>query len=411
MYPVDAAASVTATLSLQTASATGRRVIDEGRQERAAAAVDVATSTLLGLRDQIAGEGTSITGAVLGLDLSEVDEVVTVTEPPDPEGTVTPTEPEWAPRSGRSLVRATSAVTISGSYNGEHSTTMTFMAHRSREVGDPDHQVKLDVFDADGEELGMLEWDWGAAPGTPFETEWGFSITLGEGKISYGETFELTLTAADDAAELLAQEPEEVTESVARVSDLEAPMAEVLPVEPGTVSVNGHVIAIDPTTDSLQDVLDWMAETGVSARYDTAADAVVIESATAVTLEDDRTGLWAALGVEPGTYAPDTELDKDTAKAVASAVVELDEQLSRLVDARGTNREIRAWRTHRSTGLNTFLEGATGEVSVYKLSQLARNEPLALIDAYLGSAESGGFGGFVGDLLDLLALPRVETVA
>lgn len=82
-------------------------------------------------------------------------------------------------------------------------------------------------------------------------------------------------------------------------------------VSAGTLQVNGRSIAIDPTSDSLEDVLASVsgASTGVTASFDEGAMEVRLRAdvnGTAIELDDGGTGFFAAIGIDAGLHEPDT---------------------------------------------------------------------------------------------------------
>ena len=84
----------------------------------------------------------------------------------------------------------------------------------------------------------------------------------------------------------------------------------------GSFEVNGVVIAVDPGTDSLHDVLARINSSGagVTATYDAAADRITLDPASqdaALTLSADSSGFLAAAGLAAGTTG--TRLNADAA--------------------------------------------------------------------------------------------------
>ena len=90
---------------------------------------------------------------------------------------------------------------------------------------------------------------------------------------------------------------EEIMEGVAALSGTNA----------GTITVNDVEIAVDPSVDSLQDVLDRIeaSEAGATASYDEANDTVEIASAgsSSLTLVDNGTDLLSQLNLSDGSFS------------------------------------------------------------------------------------------------------------
>ena len=86
----------------------------------------------------------------------------------------------------------------------------------------------------------------------------------------------------------------------------------------GSFSVNGVNLTVDVLADSLNDVIARIdaADAGANAEFDDAQRNFSIQSLTpeTLTLSDGTSGLFTALGVQPGTYAPSEEQVSSTVK-------------------------------------------------------------------------------------------------
>ena len=86
----------------------------------------------------------------------------------------------------------------------------------------------------------------------------------------------------------------------------------------GSFSINGVNLTVDVLADSLNDVIARIdaADAGANAEFDDAQRKFSIQSLTpsTLTLSDGTSGLFTALGVQPGTYAPSEEQVSSTVK-------------------------------------------------------------------------------------------------
>ncbi|MEM7310422.1 MAG: flagellin hook IN motif-containing protein [Planctomycetota bacterium] len=129
-----------------------------------------------------------------------------------------------------------------------------------------------------------------------------------------GSAGEITL-GADSTGFFDAAELSSATPLLGRDGDLSAALDDVAAfasISAGSFSINGVALSIDPAQDSLQDVLDAinLSVTGVTASYDEDADAVTLSGVTAgiLALEDDGTGVFAALGIGETSYLEPTAI-------------------------------------------------------------------------------------------------------
>ncbi len=75
----------------------------------------------------------------------------------------------------------------------------------------------------------------------------------------------------------------------------------------GSITINGVAIAIDPSTDSLEDVMDAInaSEAGVSASFDGDSLKVSLTAVAAgspMVIEDGGTNFTSGIAIDPGTY-------------------------------------------------------------------------------------------------------------
>ncbi len=85
-------------------------------------------------------------------------------------------------------------------------------------------------------------------------------------------------------------------------------------IDAGSFRVNGVVIAVDPNTDTLDNVLARMSapETGVAASYDASSDRIVVAPRTAgatLVLDQDTSGFLASAQLDVGAWGTTVNLD------------------------------------------------------------------------------------------------------
>ena len=108
----------------------------------------------------------------------------------------------------------------------------------------------------------------------------------------------------------------------------------------GTITVNEVEIAIDPSTDTLVDVMDAInsSEAGVTASFDEESLVVTIAANGAggnVTLEDGGANFLPQIDIEPGTYQGrrSAQLSKIKARRAQRAMAEVAEAFENLQNA------------------------------------------------------------------------------
>lgn len=155
----------------------------------------------------------------------------------------------------------------------------------------------------------------------------------------------------DDSGFLSATKLDTATHVLGLNDERIVPVAETGPlasIATGTFEINGTTLSVDRDVDSLKDILTRInaAPIGVSASYDDDTGEVTIRSTTpgqGLTLDDGTSGLFSALGIAPGEYAPpdgDTS-DENTARrralrrqarTISSALEEASGHLNKLFD-------------------------------------------------------------------------------
>lgn len=109
-------------------------------------------------------------------------------------------------------------------------------------------------------------------------------------------------------------------------------------VQPGDIIINGNLITVDPSTDSLDDVLDRINNSGANATaiFDPVSQRVTIEAAntaTELTIDSNGTGFFAALNIVEGRVDPEAEsngVTRSRSYAIADAATAAFAELSAL---------------------------------------------------------------------------------
>lgn len=109
-------------------------------------------------------------------------------------------------------------------------------------------------------------------------------------------------------------------------------------VQSGDIIINGNLISIDPTSDSLDSVLDSINSSGanVVASFDPTSQQVLIEAqdaASELTIDSNGTGFFAALNIVEGRVDPEAVsrgLTRARSYAIADAAAAVFSELSAL---------------------------------------------------------------------------------
>lgn len=102
----------------------------------------------------------------------------------------------------------------------------------------------------------------------------------------------------------------------------------------GSFTVNGETISVDPSSDSLMDVLDRIKDSAaeVSTSYG-STDQVTLKTRGTIRVGDDTSGLLDALNIEEGMKSNNgaTESERRAgARAIARAIADLEEPLNEM---------------------------------------------------------------------------------
>lgn len=231
--------------------------------------------------------------ASLGLDTDGSFSTLTATE----EVNSTPTS--FSTHVGDFVGSSTSAVTIDGIYDGSQGDdTITVKVRRGGTVGDDSLRVQL--FDSAGAELDDFVISASYIAGTEITTDIGVTLAFGAGDLTKDDTFTFDVFASTPTA----VDPDQILGgSGATDPDLEYGFD----VTAGSFTVNGVTIAVDPTVDTLNDVLARINSLvpDVTATFDEATETVSITRNTTgpleITLADDTSGFLAAVKLDGAT--------------------------------------------------------------------------------------------------------------
>ena len=202
----------------------------------------------------------------------------------------------FGPTSPRFSGRSTSKPTVSGQYNGDIDDTLTFRVMRDRQVGGR-RPIRLEVRNGNNEIIDEVRFARNAPPGTKVALRNGLEISLSEGDVRRGDTFQVDV------------------------------FADRLPVKDGSFEVNGTKINVF-AGDGIDDVLARInkSDAGVSATYDKQSDSVLLQrtrqGALDITLDNDTSGFLKATRLDGaaaqlGAVADVSDLD--------TAIVDIEE--------------------------------------------------------------------------------------
>jgi hypothetical protein len=131
-----------------------------------------------------------------------------------------------------------------------------------------------------------------------------------------------------------------VTPGTDQVVGLTGPMQDVAQlsgVTAGSITVNGVSIAIDPTTQSIYDVLDAVELNvpAVSAALNATTGRVILSSVSAgasFTIDSGTTGFFDALGIDDGTYEGRSGVSSRSSARATEALRDVREAFTQLFD-------------------------------------------------------------------------------
>lgn len=217
-----------------------------------------------------------------------------------------PTNPPWLGTSSSGA--STANVTVSGLYAGPTSDTLTVEVARNVTVGGGG-VAELEIYDGTGALIDTVSWSPGAPPGTIVTSAvTGLEFSLDIGDLYRQDTFELVVEAGTN------QEPV-LTDVLGSTTSLGSGVT----ISTGSFTVNGEVISVDASVDTLQDVLDAISASsaGVVATY--ADEGVTLTADTPgadpIVVADDTTGLLAALKLDGATSTEGSADEPNTAMA------------------------------------------------------------------------------------------------
>ncbi len=196
-------------------------------------------------------------------------------------------------------------------------------------------------------------------------------------------------------------------------------LADLSAVSAGTFRINDIEIAVDPATDSLQDVFDRIAAElpFVEASWDEGAQAVQLTSGGGpMILVDGDSGLLAALGLEDGLYGPPPMTKTQSRKVVAEAKL-IANKLEELADREGAQARAAILASivqHLQHLVPDMDPLKNGRISTAFLIEAADRDAAALLEALAGTPDEHGRGGLIGDALKMTGaedLSRVDVVA
>ncbi|HPF69490.1 MAG TPA: flagellin hook IN motif-containing protein [Candidatus Krumholzibacteria bacterium] len=139
-------------------------------------------------------------------------------------------------------------------------------------------------------------------------------------------------------------------------------------VSAGTLTINGVEIAFDPSTDSLQDLVDRIdgAGAGVGAALDDSGLGLVITSddpSATLAIADGGTGLLSALGIDPGSHGPTRSghtpgMSWDRARTIAEAMTDAVTAINAIFSDEGLGTDESAVLKRARSDLKGAVEGA-----------------------------------------------------
>jgi riboflavin synthase alpha subunit len=114
-------------------------------------------------------------------------------------------------------------------------------------------------------------------------------------------------------------------------------VAQLSGVTAGSITVNGVSIAIDPTTQSIYDVLDAIELNvpAVSAALNATTGKVILSSVSAgasFTIDSGTTGFFGALGIDDGTYEGRSGVSSRSSARATAALRDVREAFTELFD-------------------------------------------------------------------------------
>lgn len=166
------------------------------------------------------------------------------------------------------------------------------------------------------------------------------TATLSEDRVTLtANTPGRTISVGSDTTGLLAAlKLDAANATPGSVDDTADPMAVVdafSTVSAGSFTINGETISVDPSTDSLDDILAAINAAGVGARARLSGDTVqiVAEEGTSLTVGGDSSGFLSAIGIEEGTVAASERAggrrgSRQAARVLAKAFVDLAEAIN-----------------------------------------------------------------------------------
>ena len=231
------------------------------------------------------------------LGLSTEDRVSTLSSADDintDSTTVSPANPGWL---GTAVSKhSTAAVTVSGTYLGGTTDTLTFEVTRSGRVGGA-KAFGLDIYDSSGALIDSVGWGERDPPGTEAtSTVTGLTLTLGSGRVRRRDTFEVAVASGLDLKP-------DATEILGTATSLGMHTT----ISSGSFTVNGTSISVDASTDSLQDVLDAISASGAGVTAALSDEQVTLTADSpgeTITVGADSTGLLAALKLDSANATP-----------------------------------------------------------------------------------------------------------
>lgn len=194
----------------------------------------------------------------------------------------------------------------------------------------------------------------------------GPSIVLGNDTSGFLDAFKLSaatvVVGSDGATDRLIQD-----------------VASLSGISTGSFSINGTILSLDVTGDTLQDVLDRInsSNLGVSVTYDEATDRVDIRSDdlnAELSLGDGTSGFFSGLSISAGTYSPSEGSEGET-RSLLSRRRTFERRLRSVSDAlQGLFGESYSGTAARkSRGLRTQLEARVREIFDQVLDGPSRN--------------------------------------
>ncbi len=218
---------------------------------------------------------------------------------------------------------STSTPTVGGAYDGSQgSATFTVeISNPNRTVGG-NRDIRLTLRDSAGVRIDRQT----LVANTPADTEVtfnnGVTVSLSAGTVRRSDTFSFDVEVGDEQA----VDPDNPLGGSGSNDPLLETGQQVLA---GTFEVNGVTITVDPTTDSLNDVLDQITASaaGVDATFDAATETVQLSRRVAsdedITLTNDTSGFLAAtkLAGSSSTLGQTSDADQTLSSVAAFAGV------------------------------------------------------------------------------------------